>query len=327
MMVLARICHSERSEESHKNKKILRYAQNDKSQRDVVYHRKFRCLKINFFLIVFVQFFFVKNSYAESMRIVSAGLCSDNWVMALSNKKDIVAVTRGADNKNLSPYADDAKNIPKHDGTLESILSHKPDRVVGDIYMNPAVINGLKRLNIPYFEIPISEKLTDWQKITLQAGKILYQNQKAKNLIETMMPVWNEINKEPHHTHQKPVAVIFRPAGYSVGTQSLAGDILPYLGVYSLSQKLGLKQTNIMSLENLIFYHPDIMIKDLTNNNHLTLSNILLSHRALKDYQKQIKTYSFGLENWFCLSPKTLPAVLRLKQHIATDFKDFHAKD
>jgi hypothetical protein len=50
-------------------------------------------LKIKVFLIIFVQFFFVQNAYAESMRIVSAGLCSDNWVMALSNIDDVVAVT------------------------------------------------------------------------------------------------------------------------------------------------------------------------------------------------------------------------------------------
>ncbi|HYD71881.1 MAG TPA: ABC transporter substrate-binding protein [Candidatus Binatia bacterium] len=68
-------------------------------------------------------------AWAAPRRIVSLDYCADQFVLALADREQIVAVSRGA-RRDDSYYRDRARGIRQTRGTLEEVLALRPDLVV-----------------------------------------------------------------------------------------------------------------------------------------------------------------------------------------------------
>lgn len=270
-------------------------------------------------LSVFFCFCYPVIAQENYRRIVSAGLCADGWLLELADKNIIAGVTRGASSEKISAYVPEAKDIPTHNGTIEQIMALKPDMVLVDIYTRPNVRPLLERFGIIVKNIPLSNKMSDWKMILQKAGQALDKQDKASRLKEKLLPVWQNLTPTEQFRHSL-TAVIFRPSGYSPGMNTLMGDVLETIGVQNLATHLKMKNTPILPIETLLYHKADILIRDIAVKERHSLSDMVLFHPALKNYQKQIHTYDFDLKYWFCLTPKTLLQTEKLKQRILQDF-------
>lgn len=72
---------------------------------------------------------FAMPAWAAPRRIVSLDYCADQFVLALADRDQIVALSRGA-RRDDSYYRDRARGIRQTRGTLEEVLALQPDLVV-----------------------------------------------------------------------------------------------------------------------------------------------------------------------------------------------------
>lgn len=72
---------------------------------------------------------FAPSAWAEPRRIVSLDYCADQFVLALADREQIVALSRGSQ-RDDSYYRERARGIRQTRGTLEEVLALRPDLVV-----------------------------------------------------------------------------------------------------------------------------------------------------------------------------------------------------
>jgi iron complex transport system substrate-binding protein len=82
---------------------------------------------------------------------------------------------------------------------------------------------------------------------------------------------------------QKPVAVIFRANGFTMGRRSLINDVLTLTGFSHLSAKLAMDQAGFLPLEKLIAADPALIVFSEFKPEHPSIAHQLLEHPAL-DY-------------------------------------------
>ncbi len=284
---------------------------------------------IVFFLIA--TLFLVPESFlaqAESgaahkpKRIVSAGLCADAWVTALAEKDRITGLTRGSKDHTVSAYTKESAGIAVHDGTAESVYGLKPDLVIADIYTRPSAIDALRRLGVEVIVIPAPRTLAEGEKTLAIIGKVLNENEKSEKLAKKIRSDYQKLLKSPPLPE---LAAIYRPGGYSPGGATLAGDVLKNVGLRNVNDLRGKNETEILSKEMLLYYKPDYLLYDLPVRKPKDISQMQLFHPAIRRFTEQKKTITFPLKYWFCLSPKTYSAALRLRERV-TKTRDFVKK-
>lgn len=81
------------------------------------------------FLLCAFALFVVQPAWAEPQRIVSLDYCADQFVLALADRDQIAAVSRGSLRED-SYYRERAVGVRQTRGTLEEVLALHPDLVV-----------------------------------------------------------------------------------------------------------------------------------------------------------------------------------------------------
>lgn len=272
-------------------------------------------MKLFLFFVIFIF-----SLQAQATKIISIGVCSDLWALALFPKDEILSLTKGADNLTISPYTKIAGSIPKHKGTLEDVLAYNPDMIIGDDYTDPFLAKNIKRLGLSYKHINLVNKLDQWQLETIRIGEMLNKKQKAQEIVKEYSPLWKEILLNKKKLEEKNIGLVanFRPAGYTSGTLSLTDDVIKYIGGTSLAQKNNYAFNTQISLEKLLLEKPNRLLFDLRYENNGSNAQKILKHPALSSLKNLPKNF-FPLRYGFCLSPESLKGVLKLQEEILNE--------
>ncbi len=81
------------------------------------------------FLLGALAFVFATSAVGQPRRIVSLDYCADQFVLALADRDDIAALSRGA-LRDDSYFRDRGRGLRQTRGTLEEVLALRPDLVV-----------------------------------------------------------------------------------------------------------------------------------------------------------------------------------------------------
>lgn len=119
--------------------------------------------------------------WAAPQRIVSLDYCADQFVLALADRSQIAALSRGS-RRDDSYYRTRARGIPQTRGTLEEVLSLRPDIVVrnwGGPWDAEAVY---ARFGIPVLQVGDTPDLVAARNDLLEASRALASTQRGEAL-------------------------------------------------------------------------------------------------------------------------------------------------
>lgn len=262
-------------------------------------------------ILAIVALLLIPQSALAGMRVVSTGICADQWLLALADHTQIAGLSKQAIREDFSAYSEEAQGLPSHNGSAEQIVALKPDLILADAFTRRATLATLERIGIKTIKIPPAETLAQWQELLHHTGAALGQEQKAAALEKALLPVWQKLARATPPT-PVPLAAIYRPNGYSPGISTLPNDTLKLLGMRNLSAELGMNFTRRLPLETLVYHAPDYLILDTEPERADSLAALTLSHRGLEQFSEHTKKVSYRLSAWFCLSPRSLPAAVTL---------------
>lgn len=184
-------------------------------------------------------------------RIVSLDYCADQYVLALAEREDILA---------LSPYSEDdysylrveAAGIPKVRPVAEDVLALKPDLIVRTYGGGPQAAEFFKAAGVPVTQIGYAATLADVTGVLEQASVDLQTEEKGADIIADYRARLDAITPQP-----EPRTVLYMTSGgVTTGPGTMIDEMFTAAGLVNFETRPG---WHALPLERLAKEQPDLV--------------------------------------------------------------------
>lgn len=239
-------------------------------------------------------------------RVVSMNLCTDQLAMLLTDRDQLISVSALASDPMASAMADLAADWPSHTSGAEEVFAMTPDLVIAGEYTARASVQMLKRLGVRVETFGPARSLEDVATNLRKMGALLGREEQAD-----VLAVQFEADLEALRSRldTAPRVALYYANGYSLGVQTLAGQILIAAGVRNVATELGMNWGGNLPLERLVMAAPELVV---TGEKYAgaSRSEELLDHPALAAFATHATTGS----DWLCGTPFVLRAIDDLQE-------------
>jgi len=220
-------------------------------------------------------------SAAPPQRVVSAFLCTDEYVFRLLPRERIAALSylSADDNPVVSTIHDRVKGIPLIRGSAEEVLSLHPDLVVMYRGTNPKLKAHLIEAHIPFLEVDWANSIADIRKVTRTLGDALGERARADVLVAEMDRKIAAAEKLAPHPAVD--ALIYEPNGYA-NSGGVTEDVMRIAGLRDVSGGMMQTRQGTIPVEAVIASPPALLILNGEREATPTRADLVLKHPALR---------------------------------------------
>ncbi len=217
-------------------------------------------------------------SAADKPRVASINNCTDQMALLLADPDQIVSLTFLSQQKVASVYRDKALSYPTNTGAAEEVLALEPDLVLAGAYTSKYTIQLLQKAGVRVETINIANSVEDVMLNVSMVGDWLEQRQVAEEIIDDMK---TRLARLPDAPSVRPVAAIYDPNGYTVGANTLRGQMLELAGWHNAASDRGVLYYGTLSLESILKLDPDILVSSPYSAETWSRAQALNRHPAL----------------------------------------------
>ncbi|WP_259400229.1 ABC transporter substrate-binding protein [Roseovarius sp. SCSIO 43702] len=250
------------------------------------------------------------QSDAPPERVVSMNLCTDQLAMMLAGEGQLLSVSDIAHDPLVSPMVEEARAYRVNHGLAEEIYLMRPDLVLAGQYTNAATVDMLRRLGVRVEIFKTAQALDEVPERIRQMGAALGREDAAETLIadfEARLALLRATEGP------RPEAVLYYANGYTLGGQTLAGDVLEAAGFENAAVRAGYASGARMPLEVLATLQPDIVI---TSRKYpgASRSEDILNHPVVQRMREDTGAAAMTDGDWVCGTPFVLRAIEELAE-------------
>ena len=248
---------------------------------------------------------------AAGPRVMSIGLCADQFVLALLPPGQITSVTRLARDTTSPAVAAAARRVPANRQSAEEVLRQRPGLVVADAFSDAATKAMLRRLGYPLLEIPHASDFATIRRTVLQLGTAAGAQPRARRIVATMDDTLRRLAASP--IPGAPRVAAWDGSGSLPSRGSLYDAAITAAGASNVGRE-ALGQGSFRA-EALLAARPDFLLHDAkvlrTAGRQAELVGHPIVRRLYRDRQIVIPQ-----EQFVCGTPATLDAVSRLNRDL-----------
>lgn len=244
-------------------------------------------------------------------------MCTDQLLLALAQRDQIVGLSRFAGDEQLSFAASEADGFPHLPAAAEAVIALDPDLVLAGQFTNSAAKNMLRRLGYRVEEVPFVRSLEEAKAAIRLVGDIVDEKGRAEQLIVAI-----DMAIEERRSEADVSALLVQRRGYMTGTASLTADLLDRLGITLASDGLVSSSGGFASLEALVMAKPDLLVTASLVIEDEDQGAALLRHRALAESFEPAQRMALPERLTLCPGPSLIEAV----HHIARERDAFLAR-
>ena len=269
-------------------------------------------MKIRCAVVVFLLASFASAAGAAPQRIVSLNLCADELVLRLAAPSTVKSVTWLARDATLSNVSALARDVPVNRGLAEDVVPLAPDLVIAGAYTTRTAVALLRRLNIPVLELTVptsvDEALAQIKTVADALGTLEIGTQLIADIRNglAVLPV-------PPHGSAQPVAAVYQPNGFTIGTGSLVNDLLMRAGLRNLAVERRIDNYGALPLDWLLLAQPDLLIVNAAEDRGHAIAYEVLRHPALARRYHGDRVVGVPSAWWSCPGPRLVDAVRRMR--------------
>jgi iron complex transport system substrate-binding protein len=216
---------------------------------------------------------------ARPMRIVSLGICADQYVLAMVGRERIAALSVYAADPYLSLYHELATGLPQTRGSTEELVALAPDLVLANPWGGSKALSALERLGIPVLRLGQPVTLAEVDREARRIAAALGEPERGERLIARSHAAIAAVKARAHGA---PVnAAYLMPGGYTAGRESFVDTVLTAAGIGNTAARMGKTGWTSLSLEELAVETPDALIFGFFHPGHHTLANRYRRHGLL----------------------------------------------
>ncbi|MGD9867512.1 MAG: ABC transporter substrate-binding protein [Hyphomicrobiales bacterium] len=244
-------------------------------------------------------------------RIVSMNLCLDQLLLDFVSPQRIAALSALSRSQEISPVAARAAQMPVNDGTAEGALRFDPDLVLVTPYTRRTTVQLLRRLGARVVEIPAAASLDGIRENILALGRAVEEEDRAARLVSEFD---SRLAAVASTNVSRPVAAPYYASNFTSGTGTLVHDVLQAAGYENLAARLGRTGTATLSLEQLLWQQPDVVVFSHTRELYPTVTSRNLGHPALRSLLETTPSIAIAERSWLCGTPAILDVVEQLAE-------------
>lgn len=243
----------------------------------------------------------VSPGHAAPHRVVSLKLCTDELLMSVADPRQIASVTYLAQRPEEFPLWQQARAYPKNDGSLISVVRHRPDLVIdmgggGRDSARIAERMGMKVLMLPY-----PQTLRDMEVAILRVGEAVGNADRARAVVGQIQRL----------RHSRPAlqteAIWLGGGGLTLGAASLGAEWMALAG---------LRQRSVpgdrITLEQLVTSPPSILLRSEYRSGQYSADQRWLRH-PLVVRARAARIVKTDGRPWTCLGPPMIAEIRRLR--------------
>jgi iron complex transport system substrate-binding protein len=243
---------------------------------------------------------------APPQRIMSLKVCTDELLLDLVPTSRIVSITFLSREKASLKVWPQGARVPVNHGTAEEILTTRPDLILTDPFMAPALRPLLAKSGARIVEVPPAENFAQIRDAVRLMAKAVGEEARGEALIARMNTTLRDLEK---HKPAKALTVAeWGTGGLVPGKGGLFDTIVTAAGGRNLAKG------GYYDVESLIAAHPDALVYGDTYEGTASLRSDQDLHPALmKRYAgKRISYRSL----YGCGVPETADAARRLQDEL-----------
>lgn len=246
-------------------------------------------------------------------RIVSINACTDQLLLALADREQILAITTYAHDPQMSFYADRAKGITAIRGTAEEVMKLKPDLVLAGSFTRSATREQLVNQGFRIATFPPANSIDDVRSQITEAASLLGHEARGRALIAELDAAFANLG-EPLRAPLRGLQLQRR--AFASGSDTLIDDIMQRLGITNAATDLNIQDVGRTSLEAVLKTRPDVLILDKADPGAVDQGIALLAHPALEHLVPPERRIVVPLNQLVCGGPGVVLAAQTLRRAV-----------
>lgn len=248
---------------------------------------------------------------ATPPKVVSINPCVDAVLMQVADPAQIAGISHySQDPRATSIPVGLARRFTATSGTAEEVVALAPDVVIAGRHVAPSTILALRRLNIRLVQLDVPDTIAESvAQVRTIAATVGHPARGAQLVAKIEAAV-----RAARPPAGPPVpALIWQGGGLVPGARTLSNDLLRTAGFRNLSVDYGLKNWDVLPLENLVAQPPRVLLtvgSDGSRNG--TGRDRRLAHPVLRPLAGKIAMRAYPERLMHCGGPTIIDALARL---------------
>jgi iron complex transport system substrate-binding protein len=210
-------------------------------------------------------------------RIVSLNTCADQYVLALADPRQIVALSPYGHDSELSAAVAKARRFRTLRRPAEEVLAMRPDLLIGFPDGAGSVV-GAPPGHWRTLGLASADSLVTIRAQIREVAAAVGHRERGEALIRRMD---RDLAPLPQ-AGRGGVAAYYQRRGYMTGTGTLVDELIRRAGLVNLAGKLGKASLAQVPLEEMIAARPDWLIVESGSENVVDQGTEMLHHPALR---------------------------------------------
>lgn len=253
-----------------------------------------------------------KPAERPAERIASLDVCTDQIVLLLAKKTDIVGLSTLAQDCKVSVLCQQAQHVPILPAHAEAILQVRPSVLfVGPFKASMAQFVA-RVLGTKVVIVSPALSLADVAAHIMLVAQALGQDERGKQLVVAFQEQLQRLTVPV--TDSSPRAILYEANGFVMPVGSLADDVLTHAGMRNAAPLLGVGSVaRRVSLETILLNKPDFLVRDESARGY-SLAQAMLNAPLLLAAFPPSHVVDIPARLWLCGLPQTLEALARLRR-------------
>jgi iron complex transport system substrate-binding protein len=219
---------------------------------------------------------------AELPRVASMNVCTDQLLLTLADRQQILGLSRYSRDRFQSWAADDARRYRILSGGAEDILVLWPDVVVASTFDKRATRELLKEKGLHLVEFGVPRSLDEVKDQIREMGVIVQHPDRAAEEITRLDAAIARARQAVAHKRYRVLPLSRR--GWVSGSESLLSSLLTETGLLNAAGELGVAFGGFASLEAIVNLKPDFIVVSDTGDTAEDDGRAFLLHPALEHF-------------------------------------------
>ena len=237
----------------------------------------------------------------------------------LVSRERIASVTHLAGQREYSFTWQQARGRHKNTGLAEQVIPLLPDLIIASHYSPGSAVKLLEKLGFPVEIVDIPSSLVNVAAFIETLGLLVGEPARAAEIITEMEQKIARSKQLLSQGIREPMtAITYAPNGHTAGKHTLKNEILEKSGYRNLAADLGVNYYGNLSIEQLLFAEPDLVVIDDSTNNRNSLAQRFTDHPVLKKTMGSSRIVHVDTNQWLCAGPMAAEAIETLTTHRIT---------
>jgi iron complex transport system substrate-binding protein len=247
--------------------------------------------------------------------VVSINACTDQLVMGLADREQVVSVSEYATSPSFSYVADQARGIPVNHGHAEEVLALDPDLVVSGPYTNRETTRRLESFGYRVVTLPSPDTFAGVRDNLRRMAELLGHPGRGERRVAEMDQVLAAVAERLPPESERLRALALRPNGVTVGEGSLLDTVMGAAGLRNVGRELNAGSYRDVPLEHLVRTQPDMLILAAFAASQPSLAQGVLHHPVFDALETRRDPVWLPGSLWTCGGWFNAEAVARLAEY------------